>query len=65
MAEEGGISVARTLFERIRANLAKQARRRGTRYPLRRGVNLVRVRVWETPRGWAEYEAPRGKEITN
>lgn len=57
--------VARTLFERIRANLAKQARRHGTRYPLRRGVKLVRVRVWETPRGWAEYEAPRGKGITN
>jgi 6-pyruvoyltetrahydropterin/6-carboxytetrahydropterin synthase len=48
--------VARTLFERIRANLAAQARTRGARYPLRRSVRLVRVRVWETTSGWAEYE---------
>ena len=48
--------VARTLFERIRANLAAQARTRGARYPLRRSVRLVRVRVWETSSGWAEYE---------
>ena len=57
--------VARTLFAHIRANLAAQARRPDQRYPLRRGVKLVRVRVWETPRGWAEYEAPRKKGITN
>ncbi|MFZ4397218.1 MAG: hypothetical protein ACOYOU_16505 [Kiritimatiellia bacterium] len=48
--------MARTLFDAIRANLAVQMRKRDTRYPLRRNVRLVRVRVWETPRGWAEYE---------
>lgn len=48
--------VARSLFDAIRANLAAQTRKRNTRYPLRRNVRLVRVRVWETPRGWAEYE---------
>ena len=57
--------VARTLFERIRANRAAQARRPDRQYPLRRGVKLVRVRVWETPRGWAEYEAPCKKGIPN
>ena len=48
--------VARTLFDSIRANLATQARARNARYPLRRAVRLVRVRVWETSHGWAEYE---------
>jgi 6-pyruvoyltetrahydropterin/6-carboxytetrahydropterin synthase len=48
--------VARTLFKHIRGQLTKQARQREARYPLRRGVRLVRVRVWETSRGWAEYE---------
>ena len=48
--------IAATLFERIAAQLAAQRRRRGkTRYPLAAGVRLVRVRVWETPHGWAEY----------
>ena len=48
--------VARMLFKAIRANLAKQAKKAGARFPVRRGVRLVRVRVWETARGWAEYE---------
>ncbi len=48
--------VARALFESIRASLKAQAKTRNARYPLRRGVRLVRVRVWETARGWAEYE---------
>ena len=48
--------VARTLFERIRANLAAYAQHDDARYPLGTHVRLVRVRVWETPHGWAEYE---------
>jgi 6-pyruvoyltetrahydropterin/6-carboxytetrahydropterin synthase len=48
--------VARTLFKHIRANLKSQAKKKDARYPMRRGVRLVRVRVWETPHGWAEYE---------
>ena len=48
--------VARTLFDAIRANLKKQMLKKGARFPLQRGVRLVRVRVWETPSGWAEYE---------
>ena len=48
--------VARTLFNSIRANLKAQAKKEGARYPLRRSVRLVRVRVSETARGWAEFE---------
>ena len=48
--------VARTLFNSIRANLKAQAKKKGARYPLRRGVRLVRVRIWETAHGWAEFE---------
>ena len=48
--------VARTLFNSIRAILQAQAKKKGARYPLRRGVRLVRVRIWETAHGWAEFE---------
>lgn len=48
--------VARTLFRHLRQQMTRMVRRRDARYPLRRGVRLVRVRVWETSRGWAEYE---------
>ena len=49
--------VARTIFDRVRKHLASRVRAPGSFYPLRRRVRLVRVRVWETPHGWAEYEA--------
>jgi 6-pyruvoyltetrahydropterin/6-carboxytetrahydropterin synthase len=49
--------LARTLFDRIRSNLRALARQKQAHFPLRRGVRLVRVRIWETPHGWAEYEA--------
>jgi len=48
--------VARTLFNGIRANLRAQAKKEGARYPLRRSVRLIRVRVSETAHGWAEFE---------
>jgi 6-pyruvoyltetrahydropterin/6-carboxytetrahydropterin synthase len=46
--------IARTLFDRIAARLAGACRGSAAR--------LVRVRVWETPHSWAEYEgeAERG-----
>jgi 6-pyruvoyltetrahydropterin/6-carboxytetrahydropterin synthase len=47
--------VARVLFERISANLAAYARNPAADYPLNADVRLERVRVWETPHGWAEY----------
>jgi 6-pyruvoyltetrahydropterin/6-carboxytetrahydropterin synthase len=46
--------LARAMFDAIRANLRAQTRR-GGRCAVRRSVRLVRVRIWETPRGWAEY----------
>lgn len=48
--------VAQLLFHRIRENLSAQARDPSAQYPLSRHVRLVRVRVWETRHGWAEYE---------
>ncbi|MCX7868933.1 MAG: 6-carboxytetrahydropterin synthase [Terrimicrobiaceae bacterium] len=50
--------IARTFFEEIERRLSEYARRSDVRYPLRPGVRLVRVRVWETSSSWAEYEAP-------
>ena len=47
--------IARTLFERIQANLVAYAKQSEARYPLDPAVRLVRVRVWETAHGWAEY----------
>ena len=48
--------VARTMFDQITAKLAKLARKPRARYPIKPSVRLVRVRVWETPHAWAEYE---------
>lgn len=55
--------VARALFDHIQRNLADHARRADARYPLGAQARLLRVRVWETAHGWAEYEeAPRSGE---
>ena len=51
--------VARTLFDRIQANLAAHTHQTDARYPLGAHVRLLRVRVWETAHGWAEYEGSR------
>ena len=40
----------------LEKSLAAYARRTDTRYLLKPGVRLVRVRVWETSSSWAEYE---------
>ncbi len=48
--------LAETFFKAFRARLADYARRFPTKYPLRPGVRLTRVRVWETSSSWAEYE---------
>lgn len=47
--------LAREFFRACSGRLAKYAGRAGTRYPLRKSVRLVRVRVWETTSSWAEY----------
>ncbi|MEI6177070.1 MAG: 6-carboxytetrahydropterin synthase [Verrucomicrobiota bacterium] len=51
--------MARAIFEHTVQALADYAARSNTRYRLRDGVRLVRVRVWETTSAWAEYEPVR------
>ncbi|MEI8339958.1 MAG: 6-carboxytetrahydropterin synthase [Verrucomicrobiota bacterium] len=48
--------LAKTFFDAIKKHLATYADRPDTRYQLRSGVRLVRLRVWETSSSWAEYE---------
>ena len=50
--------MARTIFDHTAQALAAYAARGGTRYRLKAGVRLVRVRVWETTSSWAEYSQP-------
>lgn len=49
--------MARVVFDHTSRALANNAARADTRYPVAKGVRLVRVRVWETSSSWAEYEA--------
>jgi len=49
--------LAKTFFDAIRRYLSDYAARPDSRYKLRSGIRLVRVRVWETSSSWAEYEA--------
>lgn len=54
--------LAKTFFEEIRARLKQEAEKAGSRYPIRRGLRLVRVRVWETSTSWAEYYEGNGQD---
>ncbi len=50
--------LAQTLYEHLSARLAEYVAGSGpggTRYPVRPGVRVERVRVWETSSSWAEY----------
>jgi 6-pyruvoyltetrahydropterin/6-carboxytetrahydropterin synthase len=46
--------LARDFFQAATSALAAMAEIPGARYPLRRQVRLVSVRVWETSSSWAE-----------
>lgn len=48
--------LAKTIFDHTTKALADYVAESATRYPLAKGVRLVRVRVWETSSAWAEYE---------
>lgn len=48
--------LARRIFDAVSASLASYAQREIVTFPLADNVKLVRVRVWETATGWAEYE---------
>ena len=51
--------MARAIFDHTAQALTDWTARENTRYRLRDGVRLVRVRVWETSSAWAEYEPVR------
>jgi len=55
-------ALARDLFDAIAARLAESRRvvsPTGTEYTIPEGVELERVRVWETASSWAEYVGVR------
>ena len=47
--------MARKIFEVFSGRLSEYAKRVEVRYPLRSGVRVVSVKVWETATSWAEY----------
>jgi 6-pyruvoyltetrahydropterin/6-carboxytetrahydropterin synthase len=47
--------IAKTIFDACKARLVLYRQKEGTDYPLREGVRLIRIRVWETESSWAEY----------
>lgn len=47
--------MARVIFQVFSERLGDYAVRRQRRYPLRKSVRLVSVKVWETASSWAEY----------
>ncbi len=47
--------MARTMFHDCRRLLAASAADPARRYPLRPGVGLISLRLWETSSTWAEY----------
>lgn len=47
--------LAQSIFEACGRKLDEYAAQAPSRYPLRRSVRLVGVRVWETASSWAEY----------
>ena len=55
--------LARWLFRRIAARLEESGwvmSRSEGRYKLPKGLELERIRVWETSASWAEYVGPEG-----
>ncbi len=48
--------LARHILEECQKLLDSYATDKASRYPIRSGVRLVRVRIWETSSSWAEYE---------
>ncbi|MCB1131199.1 MAG: 6-carboxytetrahydropterin synthase [Verrucomicrobiae bacterium] len=47
--------LSKTIFDHAQAALAEYSAEPEARYPLRAGVRLVSIRVWETASSWAEY----------
>jgi 6-pyruvoyltetrahydropterin/6-carboxytetrahydropterin synthase len=47
--------LAKTIFDHARTALTDYSAKPEARYPLRGGVRLVSIRVWETATSWAEF----------
>lgn len=47
--------MARRVYEELKTNLAAYSQNSSAKYPLRRSVRIVKVRVWETSSSWAEF----------
>lgn len=47
--------LAKTIFDHAQKALADYSAHPEARYPLRDGVRLVSIKVWETTSSWAEY----------
>ncbi len=47
--------MAKVIHDAFNDRLAAYSSSQDSRYPLRPGVRIVRVRVWETATSWAEY----------
>ncbi len=49
--------IAKLVYDNVVERFAVYASGPAKRYPLRRQVRVMKVRVWETSSSWAEYEA--------
>ena len=49
--------LAKVIFDECVQRLEQYRDQPQSRYVLRKGVRLLRIRVWETSSSWAEYEA--------
>jgi 6-pyruvoyltetrahydropterin/6-carboxytetrahydropterin synthase len=47
--------MAKIIFDKVEDSLKEYVSNKDKPYPLARNVKLVRVRLWETSTGWAEY----------
>jgi 6-pyruvoyltetrahydropterin/6-carboxytetrahydropterin synthase len=51
--------MAKVLHDHFKAQLLKFAAQSATPYPVRQGLRVVSVRLWETSTSWAEYSESR------
>src|SRR5438094_7388528 len=49
--------MVRGIFDYFTAKLSEREEVAGAKYPVQRGVRVVKVRLWETSSSWAEYSA--------
>ena len=47
--------MAKTILDHLDASLDGYAAKQASRYPLRKSIRIVKVRVWETSSSWAEF----------